>query len=240
MIYFKSRTTEKELMDEPNIKAATLQAVLADVDRSNRWLGGNTITQKAVARLIKLYPQKEYVIVDVGCGEGAILRRLADYCRHQGINARFVGLDLSDNAIDLARKHSVNYPNISFLQQDILELDPEKFDCDLLLCTLTMHHFSDQQLPVFLDKFKSLARIAVIINDLQRSRIAYYLFKVFSAIFIKTKIAKHDGLISIRSGFLRNELELWTKEIINFHHEITWKWAFRYLWVMRAPNMTKK
>jgi len=79
-----------------------------------------------------------------------------------------------------------------------------------------------------------MASLGVIINDLERNRLAYYLFHAFSLIFIKTKIAKQDGLISIRRGFLREELQGMSLAFPNLEHRIRWRWAFRYLWVMQA------
>jgi hypothetical protein len=74
----------------------------------------------------------------------------------------------------------------------------------------------------------------IIINDLQRNKLAYYLFHVFSLIFIKTKIAKQDGLISIRSGFVKSDLQRFGRALPGFIHRIQWRWAFRYIWVMQA------
>ena len=125
------------------------------------------------------------------------------------------------------------------LNQDILKIDNHTFHCDILINTLTMHHFTDEQVLVFLKKFTQLARYAVVINDLQRSRLAYYLFYLFSSIFIKTKIAKIDGLISIRRAFIKKELQGYSEEIRGTTHSIDWKWAFRYVWILK-PNHIKE
>ena len=125
------------------------------------------------------------------------------------------------------------------LQRDILQLAPEDLHGDIVLCTLTMHHFFDENIPVFLDRFVKLARIGVVINDLQRSPLAYYLFRGFSAIFIRTKIAKHDGLISIKSGFTKAELERFAENLPSVDHDIKWKWAFRYAWVMHTRRLNE-
>jgi hypothetical protein len=79
-----------------------------------------------------------------------------------------------------------------------------------------------------------MAPMAIIINDLQRNKLAYYLFQVFSLIFIKTKIAKQDGLISIRSGFVKSDLQRLGNAVPDYYQRIRWRWAFRYLWVMQA------
>jgi len=231
------RNTESELMDDPNVAIDTLRLVFNDINKSNRLLGGNRITINNVCKLIKEYPRKQYTIVDIGCGDGEMLRELASYFRNSEIEIVLIGLDLNENALAIAGELSVDFPEITFLRQDILALKPLNFKCDILLCTLTMHHFSNEQIPIFLSQFTNLAKIGVIINDLQRSALAYYLFKGFSAIFIKTKIAKHDGLISIKSGFKKKDLITFSKDLSHSAHTINWKWAFRYVWVMETARL---
>ena len=83
-------------------------------------------------------------------------------------------------------------------------------------------------------QFVKLAQVGVIINDLHRSKIAYLLFRLFSRIFIKSHVAKNDGLVSIASGFKKEELKIFAQQLKLAHSEITWKWAFRYLWLIKT------
>jgi len=229
---FSQRNTEVELMDNPTIEEAVLRKVLKDINRANRLLGGNKITIHAIAQLMKKQPKAQYTIVDMGCGDGSMLRAVALFCRKRNIEVRLIGLDLSEQALAIGKEKSRSFPEIQFVQHNIIAVPPTGLVCDILLCTLTMHHFNSRQIPQFLEQFVKLASIGVIINDLQRSRLAYYLFKAFSVIFIQTWIAKHDGLLSIKSGFVKNELIKFSRELPHVHHSIQWKWAFRYIWVM--------
>ncbi|MGB5820034.1 MAG: methyltransferase domain-containing protein [Saonia sp.] len=228
------RSTEPELMDDPAIAEDILTEVLKDIDRSNRMLGGNRVTIKEVGRLIAEYPRESYTIVDMGCGDGSMLREVALFCRKHHINVSLIGVDLSDKAIGIAKEASTEFSEIRFLQQNILDLKANDLGCDIMLCTLTMHHFTNEQIPIFLKQFIKLAKIGVVINDLERSISACYLFMVFRAIFIKSQIAKYDGLISIKSGFTKRELRVFSKDFPEVHHTILWKWAFRYVWVIRT------
>lgn len=233
------RSTEPELMDDFHGNIETLKVVFDDINRVNRILGGNDITVKAVADLIKKNPQENYVILDMGCGDGSMLREVAHYCRLNAINARFIGIDLNKEALQLAKEASAEFPEISYNQKNILDIDTKRLSCDILINTLTMHHFTDAQLGIFLNKFVELAKLGIVINDLHRSVLAYYLFQLFSLIFIKTKVAKIDGLISISKGFIKSDLRSYTKNLPSVAHQIKWKWAFRYVWVMQ-PKLIKK
>lgn len=218
-------------MDQLSVSRETLRRVYDDINRSNRLLGGNRITIDAVRQVVRDFPQESYTILDVGCGDGEMLRRLVLWARKHGIEVICTGVDLNERALELAREKSKDFPEINYLQQDVLHLDPD-LPCDILLCTLTMHHFSDRQIPVFLNRFVHLAKIGVIVNDLQRSVLAYVLFRAFSLIFIKTKMARNDGKTSIKSGFTLKGLRAFSRNIPERRHRIKWKWAFRYVWVL--------
>lgn len=233
---FSKRTSATELMDEPGVSKAQLLKVYRDLDLVNNMLGGNRLTIKAVIKLLKnQHTNSGITIVDVGCGDGSMLRALARIGRQMNMKFNLIGIDLSEYALEIARETSTTYSEISFLRQDILSDNADKIKCDIVICTLTLHHLKDNEMAVFLKKLVAVATLGVVINDLQRSRLAYYLFKGFSVIFIKTKIAKKDGLVSIRRGFLMKELIHLSSFLPTVSHSIQWKWAFRYAWVMHKP-----
>ena len=229
------RATERELMDDPGISLLALKEALFDISKTNRLLGGNNITIKALERLFKEYPSKtSWTIVDMGCGDGEMLRIISDHFALENKELKLIGIDLSAQSITMGKEMSANYSNIEFLQKDILEIDQRSLYCDVMICTLTLHHFRDQQIPIFMKQFVAISQVAVIINDLHRSKIAYQLFRLFSRIFIKSPVAKNDGLVSIASGFKKQELKKVAQQLKLKHSEITWKWAFRYLWLIKT------
>jgi len=165
-----------------------------------------------------------------------MLREIARYFRQKEIDLVLTGVDVSEQALTLARRQSAAFRNIEFIQEDLNGLPMDSTQYDVVICSLTLHHFDNEQIPLILNKLSSKARSAIVINDLQRSKLAYYLFKGFSAIFMKTDIAKNDGLVSIKSGFSRNDLENYSQALHRWEHEFRWKWLFRYLWVMRRTQ----
>lgn len=231
------RNTEIELMDKPELEAALLREVFKDINRVNKMLGGNKITIEAVWELIVSDIDKTYAITDLGCGDGAMLREIATFLRKKGVTCELKGIEIRNDVLTIARIASQDYPEIIYEQGDIL--DPKLYEdtCDILLCTLTLHHFKDAQIPKILEGFSRMAKTAVVLNDLHRSNLSYYLFSIFSLFFIRTKIGKLDGITSIKSGFKKNELIALSAQMPNFDHRIHWKWAFRYLWIMNPPRI---
>ncbi|MFT5863222.1 MAG: 2-polyprenyl-3-methyl-5-hydroxy-6-metoxy-1,4-benzoquinol methylase [Flavobacteriales bacterium] len=231
---FTHRSSLPELMDDPSLPKDQLNTALKDITKVNRFLGGNQITISGIRKLMESQPEKkEWRIVDVGCGDGEMLRHIARTFKQHQQTFHLKGVDINRESIQMAQELSVVYVNLNFEVMDILKITPEALPCDIVLCNLTMHHFSDPEIHVFLEKFYKLATVGVVINDLHRSVIAYQLFRVFSRIFMKSPIARHDGRISIARGFILEELKQFSKHLGFENDTIGWKWAFRYLWVIK-------
>lgn len=233
MVDFNKRSTQIEIMDTFEGTTGELDIILQDINRVNKWLGGYTITLNAVFELLTNNPKESYTILDMGCAEGTMLRKLAIEARRREVSLKLVGVDLNKQALELARLYSKDFPEITFMECDILTTDFTHLKIDVVMTTLTLHHFTDNGVIKFVNQFNTMASLGVVINDLQRSRLAFYLFKVFSFFFIRTEIARKDGLLSIRRAFTRDELEGYARAVPNANHIIKWKWAFRYIWVLK-------
>ncbi len=238
MIDLSARHEGEEIMDNYSGDPFELQKVFEDINHVNKILGGNKITIDAVFRLIAENPKESYTILDMGCGDGNMIRAIAREARNRNIDMKLIGVDLNQEALTIAGKASVNFPEISYQKKDILTANFSDFKSDIVITTLTMHHFRNEDVLRFVRQFTKLASLGVIVNDLQRSAWAYYLFQGFRLIFIRTKIAKIDGLISISKGFKKADLEALAKKIPDVVHDIKWKWAFRYVWIMRKRRPT--
>ncbi len=235
MMNFPARSTVDELMDDPNMQLSTLKEAYEDINKCNHLLGGDSITIDGVWELVQKDTKKSYTILDMGCGDGTILRKLSDFLSKNNVSHVMTGIDLREDVLTIAREKSVSYPQIKFEKIDILKAD-DSFACDIIINTLTMHHFGEERISQFLEQFVRLAKWGIVINDLQRSRLAYVLFKIFSFFFISTHVAKVDGLISISKGFIREDLKQLSKKIPDVIHKIQWKWAFRYVWIMKIEQ----
>jgi hypothetical protein len=98
---------------------------------------------------------------------------------------------------------------------------------------VTLHHFKDEEIVTLMQLFYKNASIGMVINDLERSALAYRLFQALCFVFRLNEMSKKDGLISILRGFKREELEQFSKKANFKNYSIQWKWAFRYQWIIR-------
>ena len=225
------RSEETEIMDDFSMKGELLRDTLDKLGNINKWLGGNRITLSGIRHLLKNQPKsKTYTIIDLGCGHGDILRLIADYGRKNDYKFKLIGIDANQDAIDYAGELSVNYPELSFKKQDIFSEEFKTLNYDIALTTLFLHHFKEKEIVTLLDNLSSSVTLGVVVNDLQRSKIAYGLFKLLGLV-ISNHMIVQDGLTSILRAFKRKDLEKISNEL-NLNSQIKWKWAFRYQWLI--------
>ncbi len=231
----KHRTNAIEIMDDFTLEGEILREALDKIAKINQLLGGNKLTLQGVLHLLsKESTKNEVIIVDVGCGNGDMLRSLAVYANKNNLNFKLIGIDANQFTIEHAESLSKHYRNISYRCEDIFDDNFKSLKYDILLCTLTMHHFKDDEIAQLLSIFKSNATIGIVINDLQRSTIAYRLFQALCYIFRLNKMSKDDGLVSILRGFKKEELEAFSNKLSFQQYTIEWKWAFRYQWIIET------
>lgn len=228
------RTNTEEIMDNFELQGEELDRTLKDLDRINKWLGGNKITLQGIKKLIKNHSIKKQIhIADLGCGNGAVLREIAKWGKMHSYNFKLTGIDANAHAIEIAQNMSKDFEEITFRNLDIFSEEFTAFKCDILLCTLTLHHFKDQEISKLLSLFNRQAKVGVVINDLERSKLAYRLFQAFCKVFINNEIARKDGLTSILRGFKKSDLQKFAADLPSTNHQIDWKWAFRYQWIIQ-------
>ena len=229
----RQRTEAPEIMDDFTLKGEELRDALDKIAAINRFLGGNALTLQGVKSLIKtLSKQNEISIYDVGCGNGDMLRALSEFGKRSNIKFRLTGIDANAFTIEYAQKLSRDYPEIHYLCENIFSEQFSKMKYDIVLCTLTLHHFTNNEIIRLMNVFKSNAAVGIVINDLQRSIVPYRLFQIVSVLFGLNKMSVNDGLVSILRGFKKEELEAFSKQLNLNKYTIQWKWAFRYQWVI--------
>jgi len=91
--------------------------------------------QFLIEKIISKLKYKPSFILDVGCGTGAFTRRLS------GKGHKIIGVDLSDEMLDLSRKNCNGFNGISFVKADVERLPFNSGTFDAVLCFAVHHHF---------------------------------------------------------------------------------------------------
>jgi 2-polyprenyl-3-methyl-5-hydroxy-6-metoxy-1,4-benzoquinol methylase len=228
---YRSRMAEK--MDDFSISGLELRKTLITLEKINKWLGGNRVTLNGIKKVLNGHPKQEPItILDLGCGGGDILRDVAEYGKQKGYSFKIIGVDANKSTLGYAKELSQSFPDISFLHCDIFSEEFKRIEYDLVLTSLFLHHFDDQQLEKMIKGILEKASIGIVVNDLHRHAMAYFLFRLL-CLFTTNDMVREDGLISILKGFKRDEL-IRISENIGASYRIKWKWAFRYQWIIQS------
>ena len=228
---FKTRAEGEELMDDFSYAGADLFKALEEIAWVNRWLGGQRSFLQSLQKILKktnLGNDRPIHILDLGCGSGDYLRGLSQWGEIQGKSLQLVGVDANSAIVDYAAQQSATYNNIRFECADVLADSFDTSGYDIVLCGLFLHHLSASEQLSLVDKCLSSGVKALVVNDLQRHWLAYYLFRLICWTFNFSRMSKHDGALSVRKAFKRAELKSLAERSKAKRYELAWKWAFRF------------
>lgn len=225
---FKKRSAEKEWMDEPGIGRERIQETLRYLHLVNELLGGNRNLTRGLDFFIKKFPQKQqWHILDLGCADGKSLEIMTEWAKRAGHSISLSGLDINPSSINMAQENP-QLQHVNFIVADIFDPTLDFSDVDIVTGNLFFHHLSDKQIINLMQKVNN-AGCHLLINDLQRSRLAWVLFLIFTYLTSAPKMAKNDGEVSIRRSFRKRELEELAVASGFRQFKVKWNWAFRYL-----------
>ncbi|QSS97002.1 methyltransferase domain-containing protein [Psychroflexus sp. ALD_RP9] len=232
MISTNKRSSQAEIMDTFDFKGQDLVNVLQHIDQINSSLGGHRVTINGVKQLLKKSKKEVITIADIGCGSGASLRAIAKWAEKQKFQVKLIGIDANPYIIEVAKSLTSTKFNISYLCLDVFSAEFKALEFDIVCSSLTFHHFKDQSIIQLLQQLEAQVKLGIIINDLHRHKLAYRLFQLYSIFFVRSQIAKKDGLISILRGFKSKDFKYFSKQLNNAT-QLKWFWAFRYQFLIQ-------
>jgi ubiquinone/menaquinone biosynthesis C-methylase UbiE len=196
----------RERLDGP-LPAEDLAASLADIERLNERFGGHRLTVRAVARPLAAVPRdRRATVVDVGGGRGDLARHLVTWARREGRRLRVIVLERDAAIAALARVHCAAFSEIVVIQGDATALPFSESGIDVAVCVLTLHHLDRDGVIAALAEMRSVARTAVVVNDLVRTRLAWWLVWLATRVFARHPVSRHDGPLSVRRAYDVEEL----------------------------------
>jgi len=150
-ISFSQRSKEIEIMDDLDFHDEVVFQTLRELDFINQWLGGNAVTLSAIEKVWREIPKdKSISIMDLGCGSSEMLRLIAKKAIHQNRTVQLTGIDANPHIVDYAKNHASDFVNIRFEALNIFSNEFRSQSFDIVIATLFLHHFSDEELiPLF-------------------------------------------------------------------------------------------
>jgi SAM-dependent methyltransferase len=194
----------REHLDRP-VAPADRDASLADIDRLNAWFGGYALTLRALDRALERVPKSQRaLVVDVGGGRGDFARRLIRHARRRG---RPVHVVVVDRDPDLLRTARLGDPSmVCVVRADASALPFREASVDAITISLTLHHMDPDAAATSLREMHAASRVAVIVNDLWRTRLSLILVWLATRVLACHPISRHDGPLSVRRAYSPDEL----------------------------------
>jgi SAM-dependent methyltransferase len=191
----KSRVRDEEQMDDPSLDPKVYDEVLKGLGRVNAWTFAARPTLAFLARATR--GRDRFSLLDVGSGEGGMLRMIAEWARKRGLAAELTGVDLNPKSEGVARAMTPPGMPIAYRTGDYRDLG--RFD--FVVSSLVAHHMTDVQLQGFLRWMEGNSDRGWFVNDLHRHAFAYYGFPLLTTLLGVHRIVREDGRLSIARSF---------------------------------------
>jgi 2-polyprenyl-3-methyl-5-hydroxy-6-metoxy-1,4-benzoquinol methylase len=229
---FSIRSYQSELLDAPDIPKKILFQNLKELDLINRTLGGHSITLSGIRQLLT-DKNKTYNILDIGCGGGDAMKKMAGWARINGFKVKLTGVDMNPDCISYMKNACSEFSEINGVVSDYRDYLKKVENIDIIHCSLFCHHLKDEELIELFSYMNKYSNVGFIINDLQRHWFAYYSIKYITRLFNGSALVKNDAPLSVLRGFKKTELQKLFETASVKNVFINWKWAFRYLVIFR-------
>lgn len=191
------RADTPELMDADDLPEDTYVAVVGDLATVNAVTLAARPTMKFLDRVAK--GRGSLRLLDVGFGDGDMLRRTERWAGHRRLDVELVGVDLNPRSEVAARAHTPPGSAIRWITGDYAALADEPWD--VVISSLVAHHMTHGQLVAFLRFMERYAAAGWFVNDLLRHRFAHIGFPLLARIAGWHPIVRHDGTLSIARAF---------------------------------------
>jgi 2-polyprenyl-3-methyl-5-hydroxy-6-metoxy-1,4-benzoquinol methylase len=191
----ESRAIAEELMDAEDLPPETYTAVLHDLAQVNTL----TMARRATLNFLNKLGKRPLKILDVGFGDGDMLRAIHRWAAKRHLTVDLTGIDLNPNSVAAAQSATPADMAIAYRTGDYASLAGEEWD--VILSSLVAHHMTHDQLIAFLRFMDAEARAGWFINDLHRHSFPYLGYPLLATLMRWHPIVRHDGRLSIARSY---------------------------------------
>jgi ubiquinone/menaquinone biosynthesis C-methylase UbiE len=191
-----------ELLDEVLDDPVALDGNLRDLARVNRLLGGVALSAAGIEALAPHVTRLS--LVDIGTGGADIPAALLERARRQGRALTITALDGRDEIVAAALRVNPELANTHGLileAGDGRRLDFPDRSFDVAHCSLVLHHLEPEGAVGLLREMGRVARVGVVVNDLDRTRLNLAGALVLAKLATRNRYTRHDGPLSVRRAY---------------------------------------
>ncbi len=204
MTDFRRRSPQLEWMDTESVSAEDFAQCLADLAVVNTMTLARPPTIAFMRRVARgMAAGTRLSVLDVGFGEGDMLRRIHRWGTRRGLRMELSGVDLNPWSTAAAKATTPAAMGIRYLTSDLFDLPPG--ETDVVVSSLFTHHLTDAQVVDFLGWMEARAQRGWFVNDLHRHPVAFHGFRLLSGAAGWHRFVQHDGPISVARSFRRRD-----------------------------------
>ncbi|TWU26190.1 hypothetical protein Pla52o_00420 [Novipirellula galeiformis] len=194
-------------IDDPSLDAAEYQRARISMARWNRFTGIADGLYRQIARYqIAHRGRRPLRVLDVSTGNGDLAVRWAVQAARHRCDLHITSVD--PNAHSIAEQQRL-------AKQSQVEVQSVQLDCiasplpcgfDVVVCSMLMHRLDEAQAFRLLQSIQFSAQQAVIVCDLNRSRLNHALVKLASRLCTRSHVYRHDAVAGIQAAFSEQEI----------------------------------
>lgn len=194
------RSQNKEILDIKIPEQSEFLKVMKRLAWQNRVTGNNFLIYRYLRKLIAR--NTNVTVADVGTGLGDIPVYIARALSRDGITASITGIDASPEVLELARQQQLP-KGVSFKQESAGSFTD---DYDIIIASQMLHHLTSAEVGAFLRTAYAHAKTGIVISDLERNCVVYWLVRFFMYITVADRINRNDGPLSVLRAYTNAEL----------------------------------
>jgi 2-polyprenyl-3-methyl-5-hydroxy-6-metoxy-1,4-benzoquinol methylase len=224
------------MMDRPDLDLSLHAQALRSLARTNAWGSTRRAIWRAVIQLAIDRSLKQLRVLDIASGAGDLAIWLARTATRHDVRLEVEGCDISQVAVDYAKDHArdVNCANVRFFRCDVCSDAPLE-SYDVVMCSLFLHHLAEEQAVTLLAKMARIARLGVLVDDLDRTLFGYVLAWGGARLLTRSPVVHVDGPLSVRAAFSESELRSLAVQAGLKGATITRHWPQRFLLAWEKP-----
>ena len=201
------RVRGEEWLDSDLGSPAEVASALRSLLWVNRLFGGNRMHRRLLQTAVAQVPRdSELHLMEVASGRADVLRAAIPSLKWPLRRLRLTLLDLSAAHLpETGTDWPAELPGPERITADALAIPLPDASVDVVSNCLFLHHLSAAQVAQYFTEALRVARVAVVVNDLERTWLHYRLARLMSLID-PSRLSKHDGPVSVRQAWTHQEL----------------------------------
>jgi 2-polyprenyl-3-methyl-5-hydroxy-6-metoxy-1,4-benzoquinol methylase len=235
----RQRRLTPEIMDRPGLDPAEHHQALDGIARINLISSSAAIVWPPIRDLCrrrrKAGDTRPLRVLDIATGGGDVPAGIWRRAHRKGFPVEVSGCDVSPLAIEHAKSTAVRLgAQVTFFDLNVLK-DPIPAGYDVVMCSLFLHHLTEEEAVTVLGKMREAAGSLVLVNDLSRGWLGWWAARIGTRILTRSQIVHFDGVVSVEGAFTPDEA-------LALAHKAGWdgatvegRFPFRYLLSWRRP-----